>query len=96
MLTVLSHNPSKTVGLVEGENPVKNFICEFDPKALKEWVDQIIEHFGDSNPVFISARPSETVDVMALIASDSYCDTLQVMVVGLEKKKLEYPNGVQP
>jgi hypothetical protein len=96
MLTVLSHNPDKTVGLCEGENPAKNFICEFNPIALKEWVDQIVEHFGDSNPVFISARPSETVDVMALIASDSYCDTLQVMVVGLEKQRLKDPNGVKP
>ena len=85
MLTVLSHNPSKTVGLCEGENPAKDFICEFDPVHLKEWVDQIIEHFGDSKPVFISAHPSEMVNVMALSASDSYCDELQVVVVGLKK-----------
>ena len=85
MLTVLSHNESKTVGLCVGENPSKDFICEFDPVHLKEWVDQIIEHFGDSKPIFISAHPSEMVNVMALSASDSYCDELQVVVVGLEK-----------
>ena len=86
MLTVLSHNPSKTVGLCEGENPAKDFICEFDPIYLKEWVEQIVEHFGDSKPVFIFAHPSEMVNVMALCASDTYCDELQVVVVGLQKE----------
>jgi hypothetical protein len=50
MLTVISHNPSKTVGLVDGDNPESDRIGPFSPLALKEWVDQIIEHFGDYIP----------------------------------------------
>jgi hypothetical protein len=92
-ITVLSHNPAKTVGLVTGENPPKNFICEFDPLALKEWVEQIVEHFGDSKPVFVSAHPSGIVDVMALGASDAYGDELQVFVVGFEKQMLKDPSA---
>jgi hypothetical protein len=87
MLTVLSHNPDKTVGLVDGDNPESDFICEFSPLALKEWVDEIVKHFGQDKPVFISAHPGMIVDVKALSASDSLGDTLQVMVVGYEKEK---------
>ena len=87
MLTVLSHNPDITVGLVEGDNPDSDFICEFSPLALKEWVEQIIEHFGPDKPVFVSAHPSESVNTNALAAADSMGDSLQVMVVGLLKVK---------
>ena len=87
MLSVLSHNEPKTVGLVEGDNPIADFICEFDPIALKEWAKQIIEHFGDEKPVFISVHPSTVVNTNALSASDSLGDSLQVMVVGLIKEK---------
>jgi hypothetical protein len=87
MLTILSHNESKTVGLVDGDNPESHQICEFDPLALKEWVEQIVEHFGPDKPVFVSVHPSAVVNVKALAASDSLGDTLQVMVVGWEKKK---------
>jgi hypothetical protein len=89
MLNVLSHNPSKTVGLVDGGNPASDLIGEFNPKYLKEWAEQIIEHFGTDNPVFISVRKSMVSDTNALVASDSLGDPLQVMVVGLEKEKIE-------
>ena len=83
MLTVLSHNPSKTVGLVDGNNNPADFICEFNPVHLKNWVEQIIEHFGDANTVYVYAHKSEVVNVNSLSASSSKDDSLQVMVVGL-------------
>ena len=89
MLNVLSHNPTATVGLVDGDNPASDLIGEFDPKYLKEWAEQIIEHFGTDSPVFVSVRKSTTSDTNALMASDSLGDPLQVMVVGLEKEKIE-------
>jgi len=87
-LTILSHNPSKTVGLAEGPNPKSDFIGIFSPVFLREWTEQIIEHFGDSKPVHIAAHKSKLTSAMSLVASDSEGDTLQVIVTGYEMEEV--------
>jgi hypothetical protein len=89
MLTVLSHNPDKTVGLVDGDNPETDLIGPFSPLALQEWVAEIIQHFGDSKPVWISAHKSTIVNSNSLAAADTEYDTLQVMVAGWEMEEME-------
>jgi len=89
MLTVISHNSSKNVGLVDGDNPESDRIGPFSPLALKEWVEQIIEHFGDAKPVWISEHKSTLANSSSLAAADTDGDSLQVMVASweMEEKK---------
>jgi len=87
MLTVLSHNPDKTVGLCEGDNPKSFYIGAFNPLLLKEWIDLVLETYGPDNIIFLSQHPSAECTGVALCAASEYCDSLQVVVTGLDNNE---------
>ena len=84
-MNVLQSNPKHTVGIVNGTNPISDYIGKYNPVLLKEWLELVIENFG-SEPVYLSSHKSIDPDNSAhiLSVSDEYCDEVQVCVTGLE------------
>ena len=82
----LSTNATNTVGLVDSYNPKEDFIGEFDPVLLKQWVDLITDTFSAEDVVYLSIHkstdPMNTARVLS--AAAEYGDELQVMVCGVD------------
>lgn len=84
-MNVLTPNPDSTVGLTDFNNPKSDYIGKFNPVLLKEWVEMILDTFGDDY-VYLAVHKSEdpTVTARVLTAADEYGDPLQVAVCGME------------
>ena len=90
MLTPLSSNPSKTVFIFSGDNPKDDFIGEFKPGFLKEWVDAILVNYGEDEIVYLYShlcRGGETARFLA--ASLEHGDALQICCAGVDNNDVE-------
>lgn len=91
----LSTNATNTVGLVDTNNPKADFIGEFNPLLLKQWVDMLMEHMGDEDVVYLAVHKSEDpmITSRVLSAAVEHGDEIQVMVVGTDCDDVAKPGG---
>lgn len=82
----LTTNASETVGVIDAYNPKEDFVMEAKPNLLKEWVDELLTHFGSEDVVYLSIHkhedPMETT--RCLTASADYGGSVQVMIIGTD------------
>jgi hypothetical protein len=81
----ISVNETNTVGVACGYNNISDFCGKFDTRILKEWLDKVLETYGDSEVYLYSHLNSDPkVSARALTASDEYdTDIIQVGCAGL-------------
>jgi len=86
MLTPLTTNPTKTVFMVQVDNPTSDFVGQFSPSVLKEWADQVLEKFGDEDVIYLYSHPSgePTNTARYLSASMEHGGELQVCCAGVD------------
>lgn len=84
MFKVIHHNETKTVGIISGATNLKH-MGAFNPKLLKEWLNEINEVFGDDiDEVQILVRKSDLTDSYAFYATPNGSDPM-VMLAGMTK-----------
>jgi hypothetical protein len=96
VVSPLSSNPSKTVFVLQADNPTSDFIGQFSPSILKEWAESILESFGDEDAVYLYSHSSGNEETTAryLSASMEHGGELQVCCAGVDnddviKKKVK-------
>ena len=89
MITLLSSNPDKTVFVASAENNKEDFIGQFNPYLLKEWVERIIEAHGDEVVYLYSHRASVTTTAKFLSASLEHGGEKQVCCAGVDNDDVE-------
>lgn len=85
MITPISSNEAKTVGLCKCDNEKSDFVGKFSTVLLKEWVEMVVKNFGADTIVYLyshhSGNPDNTTRVLS--ASATHGDSIQVMAVGV-------------
>lgn len=83
-LNVILSNESKTIGLVEMNNPKDHFVCEVDPLLLKQWAEMVYDQFSGEDVVYLAVHKHPDNSSRVLTASMEHGDELQVVVCGTD------------
>ena len=84
-MKTISSNKSNTVGVCDGTNPKSDFIGYFESKLLLEWVQKLIETYGEIPVYLYSHHSSDKGDTSRLLsATELPGDEIQVCVAGIQ------------
>ena len=82
-------NKLGTVGICEGYNNPADFCGKFNAGLLKEWVELIMQTFGEDADVYLYSHYHMENSARALSATPIHGDEFQVAIAGIKTDDLE-------